>query len=107
MTDADYRSVDGVVVALEGGVLRLTLDRPERRNALDDTMMVGLIDALDQAGRDEAVRAVVLAGAGDHFCGGADIVARNRRGRTAPPSGPGWAASNGGCRRPPTGSSRC
>ncbi len=80
MSDAEYRSVDGVVVALDGAVLRLTLDRPARRNALDDTMMSGLIDALDQAGRDEAVRAVVLAGTGDHFCGGADIVARNRPG---------------------------
>ena len=79
-----YASVDGLAVALDGAVLRLTLDKPSRRNALDDTMMEGLIDALDRAGRDEAVRAVVLAGAGDHFCGGADIVARNEPGGERP-----------------------
>jgi len=40
-------------------------------------MVAGMVDALDAAGRDERVRCVVLSGAGDHFCGGADIVARN------------------------------
>ncbi len=44
---------------------------------MDDTMVAGLIDALDTANRDERVRAVLLTAAGDHFCGGADIVARN------------------------------
>jgi 2-(1,2-epoxy-1,2-dihydrophenyl)acetyl-CoA isomerase len=74
-----YRAVEGLAVELDGAVLRLTLDRPAKRNALDDVMTTGLIDAIDVAGRDEAVRAIVLAGAGDHFCGGADIVARNAR----------------------------
>lgn len=73
----DYRSVDGLGVRLDDAVLRLELDRPAKRNALDDTMVAGLVDALDAAGRDERVRCVVLSGAGDHFCGGADIVARN------------------------------
>jgi 2-(1,2-epoxy-1,2-dihydrophenyl)acetyl-CoA isomerase len=40
-------------------------------------MMRGLIDAVESAGVDERVRFIVLSGAGDHFCGGADIVARN------------------------------
>ena len=70
-------SDDGLVVSLDGGVLRLTLDRPEKRNAIDDEMMAGLNDALAAANQDEAVRAILLTGAGDHFCGGADIVARN------------------------------
>ena len=70
-------SVEGLQVALAGGVLRLTLDRPAQRNAIDDTVMQGLIDAIDGAGRDEAVRAILLTGTGDHFCSGADIVARN------------------------------
>ena len=74
---AEYRPVDGLGVALDGAVLRLQLDRPAKRNALDDTMVAGMVDALDAAGRDERVRCVVLSGAGDHFCGGADIVARN------------------------------
>ena len=59
------------------GILRLTLNRPEKRNAINDTMMEELIDAVDAAGRDEAVRVIVIAGAGENFCGGADIVARN------------------------------
>ena len=75
-----YESVDGLLVALDGAVLRLTLDRPAKRNAVDDTMMTALIDTIDAAGRDEAVRAIVLDGAGDHFCAGADIVARNAKG---------------------------
>jgi 2-(1,2-epoxy-1,2-dihydrophenyl)acetyl-CoA isomerase len=70
-------SAAGVQVSLEGGVLRLTIDRPEVRNAIDDAAMVGLIEAVDGANRDEAVRAILLTGAGDHFCSGADIVARN------------------------------
>ncbi|HEX7133368.1 MAG TPA: enoyl-CoA hydratase-related protein [Iamia sp.] len=61
----------------DDGVLRLTLDRPEKRNAIDDAVMLGLIEAIDAAGRDEDVRAILLAGSGDHFCSGADIVARN------------------------------
>lgn len=79
-----YRAVDGLRVELDGAVLRLGLDRPGKRNALDDTMVEGLIAALDAAGRDEAVRAVLLTGTGDHFCAGADIVARNAEGADAP-----------------------
>jgi 2-(1,2-epoxy-1,2-dihydrophenyl)acetyl-CoA isomerase len=75
---------EGLLVEHEGPVLRLTLDRPDKRNALDDAMVAGLIDALDAAGRDDSVRVVVLAGAGDHFCGGADIVARNTPGGERP-----------------------
>ena len=85
MTSADpYAPVPGLGVVLDGAVLRLTLDRPDKRNALDDVMVTGLLDAIDAAGRDERVRTIVLAGAGDHFCGGADIVARNAGGRDAP-----------------------
>jgi 2-(1,2-epoxy-1,2-dihydrophenyl)acetyl-CoA isomerase len=79
-----YAPLPGLRIALDGAVLRLTLDRPDKRNALDDVMVAGLIDAIDAAGRDERVRAIVLAGAGDHFCGGADIVARNAGGPDAP-----------------------
>ncbi|HKE75212.1 MAG TPA: enoyl-CoA hydratase-related protein [Acidimicrobiales bacterium] len=68
---------DGLRTAQDGPILRLTLDRPAKRNALDEAMIAGLVDALDAAGRDESVRAIVLAGEGEHFCGGADIVARN------------------------------
>jgi 2-(1,2-epoxy-1,2-dihydrophenyl)acetyl-CoA isomerase len=73
-----YDSSDGLRVSLDHHVLRLTLDRPDKRNAIDEDMMARLVDALDAANRDEDVRVVVLAGEGDHFCSGADIVARNR-----------------------------
>jgi 2-(1,2-epoxy-1,2-dihydrophenyl)acetyl-CoA isomerase len=82
--DDPYASVPGLRVVLDGAVLRLTLDKPDKRNALDDVIMTGLCHALDAVGRDDAVRVIVLAGAGDHFCGGADIVARNAGGRDAP-----------------------
>src|SRR5262245_58143114 len=74
-----YASADGLDVAFDGRVLRCTLNRPDKRNALNDPMMLGLNDALDTANRDERVRAVLLTGAGEHFCGGADIVARNAK----------------------------
>ena len=72
-----YESRDGLLVSLEQGLLQLTLDRPAQRNAIDDTVMDGLIESIDAAGRDEAVRAILLRGSGDSFCSGADIVARN------------------------------
>jgi 2-(1,2-epoxy-1,2-dihydrophenyl)acetyl-CoA isomerase len=75
-----YEGVDGLGVALDGTVLRITLDRPDRRNALTDEMIVALADVVAQAGRDEGVRVIVLAGAGEHFCAGADIVAKNAAG---------------------------
>lgn len=67
----------GLRTELDGAVLRLTLDRPDKRNAIDDDMMRALVDAVGGAEEDERVRAIVLSGQGDHFCGGADIVARN------------------------------
>ena len=76
-----YSSVDGLNVELDSaGVLRLTLERPEKRNALDDGMVSALIAAVDAAGQDETVRVIMLSGAGDHFCGGFDIVGRNQPG---------------------------
>ncbi|HMJ76566.1 MAG TPA: enoyl-CoA hydratase-related protein [Iamia sp.] len=69
--------IPGLLVATTDGILRLTLDRPAQRNAIDDAVMRGLIDAIDAANRDEGVRAILIGGTGDHFCSGADIVARN------------------------------
>jgi 2-(1,2-epoxy-1,2-dihydrophenyl)acetyl-CoA isomerase len=77
MTDQPYRSVDGLSVEVSDAVLHLRLDRPTVRNAVSDTMMAGLIDSVDAAGRDEGVRVIRITGSGDHFCAGADIVARN------------------------------
>ena len=80
-------SVPGLGIEHAGGVLTLTLDRPDRRNAIDDQMMAALVDAVTAAGIDEAVRVIVLQGAGEHFCAGADIVARNAPGGDRPRAG--------------------
>lgn len=52
---------------------RITLNRPEKRNALDDVMVKELTAAFSQAGKDQSVKVVVLAGAGPAFCAGADL----------------------------------
>jgi enoyl-CoA hydratase/carnithine racemase len=57
----------------EGGVATLTLDNPARRNAIGPRMVNELLHALDDAFADEAVRVVVLTGAGKAFCGGGDL----------------------------------
>ncbi len=57
----------------EEGVLTLTLNRPDKRNALSSAVIEALHQALDGADLDAAVRVVVLAGAGKDFCAGADL----------------------------------
>jgi methylglutaconyl-CoA hydratase len=59
--------------ALAGGVLTLTLDRPEKRNALSAAMVEALHAALERADLDAEARVVVLRGAGKDFCAGADL----------------------------------
>jgi enoyl-CoA hydratase/carnithine racemase len=58
---------------VEDGVLTITLDRPEKLNAFTTRMMYELLDAFDRADADDAVRAVVVTGAGRAFCAGADL----------------------------------
>lgn len=68
---APPRSV--VTETLDGGILRLTLDHPERRNALSDAMMAALQAALDRAAADPAVRVVVIGHTGPAFSAGHDL----------------------------------
>jgi enoyl-CoA hydratase/carnithine racemase len=58
---------------LSGGVLRLTLNRPAQRNAIDAELRDSLADAIDRAGEDETVRAVLIDGADGSFCAGGDL----------------------------------
>jgi 2-(1,2-epoxy-1,2-dihydrophenyl)acetyl-CoA isomerase len=67
--------MSALVERREGGVLHLVLNRPERRNALNPEMMTGLLDALGRAIDDASVRAILLTGAGGHFCVGGDVKA--------------------------------
>ena len=66
-------SDDRVVVALADGVLTLTLNRPDKRNAIDTAMIEALQNALERAELDAAVRVVTVRGAGTDFCAGADL----------------------------------
>jgi enoyl-CoA hydratase/carnithine racemase len=65
--------------ALEDGVLVLRLARPERRNALDESMVEGLRASLEAAASDDATRAVILTGEGAAFCAGADLARFDRK----------------------------
>lgn len=62
-----------LLVAVDGGVMTLQLNRPEKRNALDSATIEALHVALDQAELDAAVRVVAIRGAGKDFCAGADL----------------------------------
>jgi 2-(1,2-epoxy-1,2-dihydrophenyl)acetyl-CoA isomerase len=66
--------------ALEDGVLTLTMNRPDRLNALSAEMLQGLFDALGRAAADPAVGVVLLTGAGRGFCAGGDVKAMAERG---------------------------
>ncbi|HUQ73967.1 MAG TPA: enoyl-CoA hydratase/isomerase family protein [Burkholderiales bacterium] len=57
----------------KGAIRILTLNRPEKRNAMDMALSSALLEALRTADADEAVRCVVLTGAGKGFCAGADL----------------------------------
>ena len=66
-------SAERVTAALAEGVLTLTLNRPEKRNAIDTAMVEALLDTLERADLDAGVRVVALRGAGKDFCAGVDL----------------------------------
>ncbi len=66
-------SADRVTARTDGAVLHLTLNRPDKRNAIDGAMVDGLLDGLATADLSGEVRVVALRGAGTDFCSGADL----------------------------------
>ena len=64
---------DRVLTALGGGVLTLTLNRPDKRNALDAATLDGLAEGLARAELEREIRVVAIRGAGQDFCAGADL----------------------------------
>jgi methylglutaconyl-CoA hydratase len=65
--------MDKLIIA-EGTPIRvLTLNRPDKRNALNDELIVALKDALREADADESLRAIIIRSAGKDFCSGADL----------------------------------
>ncbi|MCA1624626.1 MAG: enoyl-CoA hydratase/isomerase family protein [Acidobacteria bacterium] len=64
-----------ILIAQENSALTITLNRPEKRNALNDALVNSIKDALRKADKDTNLRAIVIAGAGKDFCSGADLSA--------------------------------
>ena len=62
-----------ILVENDAGIVRITLNAPEKRNALSRAMQAELIDAVEAAGRDPKAGVVVIKGAGKGFCSGYDI----------------------------------
>ncbi|WP_144640379.1 enoyl-CoA hydratase-related protein [Bordetella genomosp. 13] len=61
----------------QDGVLWLTLNRPQRRNALSRELYAALLDSLQAAQSDDGIGAIVLSGAGEAFCAGGDVARMN------------------------------
>ena len=86
--EADAADAEGSVTASrDGAILRITLDRPSRRNSLTHLMIRELVEALTDAAADDSLRAIHIRGAGDDFCAGADWVAANDRAAQRPRAG--------------------
>jgi len=67
-----------ILFAIDGSVARITLNRPEKRNALNEALISGIKGGLREANDVEAVRVVVITGAGQDFCSGADLESLRR-----------------------------
>jgi 2-(1,2-epoxy-1,2-dihydrophenyl)acetyl-CoA isomerase len=75
---------DLVLVATDGGIARITLNRPDRLNALDHDLALALTTALESLEHDPSLRAVTLMGAGRMFMAGGDIMVFKKAGNDAP-----------------------
>jgi len=75
---SDYRKV---LYSVDEGIARVTLNRPEKRNALDDEMIGEIRHALAESAKGEAARVALITGAGNDFCAGADLAAIERLSR--------------------------
>jgi methylglutaconyl-CoA hydratase len=62
-----------LLIETEGSVRILTMNRPEKRNALNDALVAALKEALNNADGDEGLRSIIIRGAGKDFCSGADL----------------------------------
>ncbi len=64
---------ENIRVGRDGSLGRITLNRPEQRNPLDNATASEILEALEQHLADDAVRSIVITGAGDAFCAGGDL----------------------------------
>ena len=72
----NYSLID---LQVQSGIATLTLNRPDKRNAMSDDMRTEFIHALERVAADKAIRALILTGAGKGFCAGGDISGMERR----------------------------
>jgi enoyl-CoA hydratase/carnithine racemase len=68
-----------IQLEVDAGIATLTLNRPDKRNAMSDELRSEFIDALERISADRTIRALVLTGAGKAFCAGGDIAGMERR----------------------------
>jgi methylglutaconyl-CoA hydratase len=69
---------DKLLYSAGSGIARITLNRPDKRNALDEQLIAVIRQALLQSSQDESVRMLTVTGAGQDFCAGADLAALQR-----------------------------
>ena len=69
----EARPYEQIAYDVDGAILTITLDRPDKMNAFTPTMFRELLDAFDRADADDDVRAVIVTGRGRAFCAGADL----------------------------------
>jgi len=67
--------MDHVTYETDGAICVITIDRPQKRNAVDGATAAGLRSAFERFEADQSLRVAILTGAGGHFCGGADLSA--------------------------------
>jgi len=68
-------SFETILYAVENSILTITLNRPDKLNAMTPTLLRELKEAFEQAGKDHQIRVVIVTGAGRGFCAGADLAA--------------------------------
>src|SRR5258707_11501502 len=67
-----------ILYSVDQSIARITLNRPDKRNALDDGIVSEFKDALEAVSHDDSVRVVLITGAGRDFCSGADLASLQR-----------------------------
>ena len=80
----DQHAFETILYDVEDGIATITLNRPDKLNAFTTQMMVDMIAAFDATDADDAVRVVIVTGAGRGFCAGADLSAGGEHLRPQP-----------------------